>query len=1096
MKVAIQNGSNSGAEGITHRHLPIPQLGTTVVCTFALFNMPLHVLDAEHGHEAIFLRASPSLSRLSRDISWGPCSIAVPSSSPLNGPADVWLRIPRYDEHSARRWCSRHNASFLAAWPSTSQHALTGFGFRVAGFSRYRYVESDDDPAEGEGEGEYADTELTASARRRARTHAAGRTPVRPAARRASPGRTPARKIVPASTSRARLTPSVALYDSDDDEEDENDDAVEETDGEGPESDGVDDSVAITDPFRPTAWGAGVDAPKLSKLRAALFDEPLAYGKMGLGENVYAGVGEPQREDEDVAMEDIPGEYDDPEDELYNMFDPSPRREGDQQGESDARPEAGDFVIDGEMRPRRPMADAFFPSTSLPFPTVEGSVSAGKEGITTDKGLMLGRSTRVSFSHSGLLVRPCYGVSEGDAFATPGFVTDVANLYVGSADVPRESLSKMLRVHCGAWFAAIAADDKEVEKGASVRTPTLKDSFVYPEVADATIEQFIEELKVCHEEGGDVNALHAQVALSMLLALYKKENDLAFGGGDTLLKRVALWAGGPAGTAFDEENNCRATGLRSALISLTLGNIEEAVATATRTGHLRLALVIARALESPKDDLRADAEAQLATYGLSLRREESGYTRQDEESNNWQWDDILDECPDDAAVSVDERMILLVLAGHVAPVARYMELSWYRLFIMEFFHGAGSSDLTQAERVSAAVEATSASEISTLAPHGCAQNLDVVYHLLRLYADPTASYSLTSGVYANGSFGSVYSPLDARFSWLTYQILTAVIHQASTTNAPQVLADEFSSQLRATGLHLWSYYVLCSGSARADVMKSALIRDWPNMESDFVEWIPAHGLESAKNAPTPGREDKIEGQKFEDVAGQLGAEQFLEEVLGVPREWIAEAKAVAAHVKGEHLEECKHWIATGTEDGASRAHKVLTTQVFPDMVSCRDSSRYGEVVEVLRHLEASKHVADWSISGGLILNYLEYVVGVPKVKRQPLVVYRGMVNLVRSWAARATTPEQHHTATVIADGIAAAERAQLFHAEAADRDIVLDQVVEDLERLPCSRGVKLRAAGEYKIEAQHGRAVALRFSAAYPPYARYMDQIEAADVQN
>lgn len=1052
--------------------------------------MPLHVLDAEHGHKAIFLHASASLSLLSHHVSWGPCSIAVPSSSPLNGPADVWLRVPRFDEHAARRWCERHNATFLAAWPATSEEAPTGFGFRVTGFSRYRYVESDDDP-EGE-EGEHADTEKTASERRRARTHAAGRTPVRPAARRTSPGRTPVRKTATAPTPRARLTPSVALYDSDEDEE-EDDEAVEETDGEGPESDGVDDSVAMVDPFRPTAWGAGVDAPQLSKLRAALFDEPLAYGKMGYGEGAYAG--EPQREEEDVAMEDIHmGEYDDPEDERYNMFDPSPRREGDRQGEVDARPEAGDFVIDGEMRPRRQMADAFFPPTSLPFPTVEGSIAAGKEGITSDKGLMLGRSTRVSFSHSGLLVRPCYGVSEGDAFATPGFVTDVANLYVGSADVPRESLSKMLRVHCGAWFASVTADDKQAEKGPPVRVPTLKDSFVYPEVADATIEQFIEELKFCHEEGGDVNALHAQVALWMLLALYKKENDLAFGGGDTLLKRVALWAGGPAGTAFDEESNCRATGLRSALISLSLGNIEEAVSTATRAGHLRLALLIARALESPKDDLRADAEAQLATYGLSLRREEDDLdVRQDDEANSWQWDDILEECPNDAAVSVDERMILLVLSGHVAPVARYLGLSWYRLFIMEFFHGAGSSDLTQAERVSAAVEAISASEISTGAPHGCTQDLDVVYHLLRLYADPTASYSLTSGVYANGSCGSVYSPLDARFSWLTYQILTAVIPQASTPNALQVLADEFSSQLRAAGLHLWSYYVLGSGSAPPDVMKSALIREWPSMESDFVEWIPAHGLESATSRPKRDGEDTVASQKFEDVAGQLGAELFLEEVLGVPREWIAEAKAVAAHVEGDHLEECKHWIATGTEDGASRAHEVLTNQVFPDMVSYRDSSRYGEVVEVLRHLEASKHVADWSISGGLILNYLEYVVGVPKVKRQPLVVYRGMVNLVRSWATRATTPEQHHTATVIADGIAAAERAQLFHAKAEDRDTMLEQVVEDLERLPCSRGAKLRAAGEYKIEAEHGRVIALRFSASYPPYARFMDPVEAVE---
>lgn len=1079
--------------------------------------MPLHLRDPLHGHEAHFHTSSPSHSTHLSDVRWGPSSISVPSTSPLNGPADVYLRLPNFSPKHAQSWCKTHKATYLGPWCSDhSQPNTIGFAFRVPGFSRYRYVESDEDEEDDQvdQDTDLPNTQLTPASRRRTRVQAAGRTPLRPSVRQKSPGRTPARKAsnsttVPTPTPRRRMTPSIALYDSD--EEDYLDDAdvtpseqadldastggVEEADSE---------SLAL-DPFKPLAWASSIDTPafalrhrdesRITNLKAALFDQPYTYGRSRMQDAL--GLPEPQLEEEDVAMEDVTMREEE-DDEPYDVFEQAERREVELVGEGEAfaRPEAGDFVFDGaDIRKRRPAPDMFFPPTSLPFPTADTSVAAGNEGVISDTGLMLGRSTRVSFSQSGLLVWPCYGSTYKDSFSTPGFVTDVTNIYSGSAEVPRESLSKMLRVHCGAWYGSVAATDDAIcdEVGERVvRKPTLEKSFSFPEVADATIAQFVEELKFCHEEGGDVNALHAHVALSMLLALYKQENDTALGGDDTLLRRIAIWADGPAGIAFDDESNCHAAGLRSALINLTLGRVEEAVALAAKAGHLRLSLLIARALESPKDDLRADAIAQLEVYGLRRRRDEDVDGDDEDVGVDEEWEQILQDCPEDADVSLAERMILLVLAGHVASVAKHLGMSWYRLFIMEFFHGKGSSDLTQAERVSAAVDAINDSKISTLAPHGCAQHFDVVYHLLRLYADPTASYSLTSGVYANGSFGAVYSPLDARFSWLTYQILTAVIPQASTPNAPQALADEFSSQLRAAGLHLWSFYVLCSGGAPADVMKRVLLRDWPSMVADVVEWTPVGGIGSAQGQKAD-RENEVRSTKLEDLAGQLGAESFLKDILGVPRAWIAEAKAVAARVDGDTLEECKHWLACGTEEGALRAHELITTRVFPGMAACQDTSRYSELVVILRHLEASKHVSDWSTSGGLILHYLEYVFGIPHVKRQSLTVYRGMVNRVCSLATRASTPEEHHAAAVIADGVAIAERSELFRTKSEDRESILEQLVEDLERLPCSKGVRLRVAGEYRVEMGHGRSTAQRLSMAYPPYVRFVRTEETAN---
>ncbi|CDF33451.1 unnamed protein product [Chondrus crispus] len=647
----------------------------------------------------------------------------------------------------------------------------------------------------------------------------------------------------------------------------------------------------------------------------------------------------------------------------------------------------------------------------------------------------------------------------------------------------------MLRVHCGTWFGSISVQEAEAsDQEGGLKMPSLKDGFEFAEVADTTIAQFVEELKFCHDERGDVNALHAHVALSMLLALYKQDNDPVYVGGNTLLRRIAEWADGPAGVAFDEEGNCKAVGLRSAVLNLSLGKIEEAVAAAAEAGHLRLSLLIARALEAPKEGLREDALAQLDAYGLLHEQEESNRSSAEDSTSDAgiDWDAILKDCPYDAEVTVDERMILLMLTGQVGCVASFLGLSWYRLFIMEFFHGAGSSDLTQAERVSAAVNAIDEERISTLAPHGYGQAIDVVYHLLRLYADPTASYPLTAGVYENESVGAIYSPLDARFSWLIYQVLTAVIPQASTPNAPQMLADEFSSQLRAAGLHLWSFYVLCSGGAPAHVMRSVLMRDWPNMLNDVVEWTPAGEADSAGGMRDDEHGERGMDSNLEELAGKLDAETFLEDVLGVPKPWIAEAKAIAAHVEEDLFTECKHWTACGTENGATRAHELLSKHVFPEMIACKDGSQLEEVASVLRQLEGFKHVANWSISGGLILNYLEDTVEKRGKKRQPLSVYRAMVDRVCAYAARASTPEQVYAGSVMADEIATAERAVLFDAKGEEREEMVEFLVEDLERLPCSKSVKVRITGEYKTEMKRGQAVARRFSTAHVPYSRFV----------
>lgn len=808
----------------------------------------------------------------------------------------------------------------------------------------------------------------------------------------------------------------------------------------------------------PVGW-AMASGGFASKMRAALFEEA-----------------EARREPEavDIYMEDVE------EKDMLNVEDEYLKRFESSIWEEDVVPEAGDFG--GEALKR----EGLFPRTDLPFLELDKSVVSGREGCAVDSGLMLGRSTRASFSMQGLMAMPRLWCRVGDPFSRQSFDVDVREIYHGGDAVVRRMLSSMLRLHCTAWYTTLLEIGEEQNEGL-VRVPNLRTVLTQEAtVSDDVLSAFIEQFKD-HFSEGDYNALHAHVAFWMVRALYMK--NASYGDEDNLSKRISDWAAGPAGRDFDHETNRQGSGLRGAFINLSLGEIEKAVSMAIEAGNLRLAMLIARALEAPKDDLRADVEAQLAAYELTPKSQDGGMEDLDKIPEE-KWDSILEDCKDSAAISLNERLILLTLSGHVSSVARFLSLSWYRLFIMEFFHGAGPSQPTQAERVSAAVHAISQSGIPTDPPHSHGGQSDVVYHLLRLYADPTASYPLTSGVYANASFGNFYSPLDARFSWLMYQVLTAIIPEASTPRAPLLLADEFATQLRADGLHLWSFYVRCSGGAPPQVLKNELIRDWPNVVNDFLEWEATgmRGEEDVENGTTgKGRKDLEAKLMLEDLSGQFQPETFLISVLNVPPEWIAEAKAVAAHASGDYLKECEYWIAAGSEEGALSAHEILCEVVFPEMVALQDTSQYVTIVNMLRQLSQRKHVSHWSVAGGLILDYLEFVVGVPKVVRQPLEVYRGMAQRVKAMSSRAITPYQHHAASAIADGIVAAERAQLFFITPEARNSNLEQIVEDLAELPCSRAVKLRATGEYKIEAERGQAVALRFSLAFAPYARYLD---------
>lgn len=662
----------------------------------------------------------------------------------------------------------------------------------------------------------------------------------------------------------------------------------------------------------------------------------------------------------------------------------------------------------------------------------------------------------------------------------------------GAAVERRSSFVDSLRVHAVAW-----AGGRGVAPAGSATVPGLGECFKMDSgrVADAVVMRLWEALE--GEAGG-----HASVVFGLLRALYSSAGE---GGGSdihgNLLRRVVDWACNDASAVWDATGGEEAIreeallkgGLGVSLIALTKGKVEEAVDAAIADGYLRLAMLIARASESDKTVLRSDAAAQLIACGGF------GVVDSDDE------DDAMEQGGGDCqqGVSREERMILALLAGNVRAVAHKLHLGWYRTFAMELLYGAGSAAaLLHSERVSAAVGALNAVEktIPPRPPHASPQERDAAYHLLRLYADPTASYPLSAGVFSTSAFGVKYDPMDARMPWLLHQTLSALVPRATLPDSVR-LSDAYAAQLEAAGQPLWAFYVLCSGAPPACLVKSELLRMWPAVEADCVE-LPhdvvgdeggednarAAGFGASEDFDSSGMDGGVVEGEVDESMERVRAYDFLVRFLNVPVAWLHEAKALHCRVTGDEDGECEHWVRCGTASGISFAQDLIVRSQFPRAVSSHDAVALKRITEWLSIASRGTRPANWAAQGGLVLDYLthiapETVASAPSPAADAykvlMPVYRSMAERVAAYAAASSTPLQRHAVSLITDGIVSAERVAVLH-----EPTLVEDAMDDLEALSVSRATTRRVTAEYKLQmSDDGLAGAALFVSALPAYA-------------
>ncbi|CAI4230712.1 unnamed protein product [Auanema sp. JU1783] len=176
------------------------------------------------------------------------------------------------------------------------------------------------------------------------------------------------------------------------------------------------------------------------------------------------------------------------------------------------------------------------------------------------------------------------------------------------------------------------------------------------------------------------------------------------------------------------------------------------------------------------------------------------------------------------------------------------------------------------------------------------------------------------------------SPLDFHLSWHLWSVLRSVGYNTMPSEAEQRLHISYSEQLIACGLHDLALFVLShisNNQCRASSMRDCLERIAPHSSSNLY--------------------DKINHEFY------------------VPKQWIAEAKLVAALASKNNEKACIYAIEAGD---LQTAHRLFVEDVAPNFVVLGETSRLIEFVK--KFAPYSDAIQSWGQNGQIYADYAEF----------------------------------------------------------------------------------------------------------------------------
>ncbi|XP_025029555.1 nuclear pore complex protein Nup98-Nup96 isoform X1 [Python bivittatus] len=219
---------------------------------------------------------------------------------------------------------------------------------------------------------------------------------------------------------------------------------------------------------------------------------------------------------------------------------------------------------------------------------------------------------------------------------------------------------------------------------------------------------------------------------------------------------------------------------------------------------------------------------------------------------------------------------------------------------------------------------------------------DVCFHLLKLYSD--RCYDLHQLLDPRSITAD---PLDYRLSWHLWEVLRALNYTHLSEQCQGVLNASYAAQLEREGLWEWAVFVLLH-TPNAQTRERA-VRELLNRHCKLLEM--------------PESWDK---------------EAFLTEKLGVPPEWIYEAKALWARREGDKPREALYLFKAGRWN---QCHQLVVRHLASDAIINENYTYLKGFLEDLSSPQRSTLIQGWDTAGLVFLDYLQVIDMVNRIQQ-------------------------------------------------------------------------------------------------------------------
>ncbi|XP_055493395.1 nuclear pore complex protein Nup98-Nup96 isoform X1 [Leucoraja erinacea] len=591
----------------------------------------------------------------------------------------------------------------------------------------------------------------------------------------------------------------------------------------------------------------------------------------------------------------------------------------------------------------------------------EESVTWGKGKLLMDMALFVGRSFRVGWAPGGVLCHSGKPLSPPTAPPEPDTCSLEYNYFPkptrikSAAELPfKVYLEKVrLREEQARWDLSLYKEPLEMALQHSVVENKGQCPRIVPRPGVEALHKYAEWAQDAMDksEGTEVVVRDWSLAWALCEALWGNLRELEGGLSEPtpyltqLHRRRAFshWLSAAAEDKVEEEVGlAQHRGHVDAVFSyLTAQRISEACRLAQRSGDHRLALLLAQAgggfpvreLLSRQladwNQLVADSfmqEERLKIFALlagkAVWKSSDGY---------------INIC-----AQLDWKRCLAVHLWYMLPASASVAdaLNMYT----EAFQGSEDVERYARYPLPPYLEDTGVDLIGAAeSEDGSAPQQDICYHLLKLYSDRHHELHPLLNPRAVSA-----DHLDFRLSWHLWAVLHALNYTHLSEKQQATVHTSYAAQLEAAGLWHWAIFVLLH---------------IPN---------PRQRLRAV-------REQLNRHCTLEETDEQRDREEFVQQRLSIPPQWVHDAKSLRAHHQGDLHKEALHLMQAGHWN---HCHRLVVRHLASDAIINENYSYLKFFLGRLALPECTLHIQDWDSAGAVFHDYIrmmEMVRGIAEV---------------------------------------------------------------------------------------------------------------------